>query len=240
MFFAAALPGYQLLENFEMFRLRRITVQGNQLTSEEEIATLAGIRKGQTLFSFSTSLAEQHLCRHPWISQAVIRKSWPAAVEIQVEEHRPLALVNLESGLRQGLHYVDQRGMVFAPADPAKELDFPVITGFTPPEGAGKFSLADDKAAAEAMQFLHLAAQGHPMLPLQSVSEIHLSRDQGIVVYLAERPFPIYIGYGNISPGYSHLVKLLKRLYNKDGIENIREIQMDYQPGRILVARLEP
>lgn len=237
---AAALPGFQFIENSEMFQLRKITVQGNRVTSEEEIVTLAGIKLGQSLLGFRTDEAEERICRHPWIDRAVIRKSWPAALHIQVEEHRPLALINLEKGSRPGLHYVDQHGTIFALADPAQDLDFPIITGLAPPDRPEKFSLADDRAAAEAMQFLRFAAQGHPMLPLQSVSEIHLSRDKGIVVYLAERPFPIYIGYGNISPGYSHLVRLLKQLYDKEGIENIREIRMDYQPGRILVARLEP
>jgi hypothetical protein len=78
------------------------------------------------------------------------------------------------------------------------------------------------------------------MLPLQALSEIHVTQEKGIILYLAERPFPIYLGYGNIRTRYYQLIRLLEHLYQKGSIEHIREIRMDYKADRILVARLEP
>jgi hypothetical protein len=67
-----------------------------------------------------------------------------------------------------------------------------------------------------------------------------MNREKGIIVYLVEHPFPIYVGYGNVEKRYYQLVKLLERFYRKKRIEGIEEIRMDYHEGRILVARSEP
>ena len=75
---------------------------------------------------------------------------------------------------------------------------------------------------------------------MQSISEIHVSRENGIIAYLVERPFPIHLGYGNIKTRYYQLVGLLEQLYRKEKIEHIKEIRMDYQADRILVSKTEP
>ena len=100
--------------------------------------------------------------------------------------------------------------------------------------------IGDKGLVAQAFQFLHLAAKGNPIVPLQTISEVNVSPEKGIVVYLVDRPFPIYMGYDKISTRYYQLVKLLERLYRKKKIQEIKEIRMDYQEGRILVAKMEP
>jgi hypothetical protein len=231
------LRGYQVLESSGAFRVRQITVQGCRTVREEQLLALAEIRQGAPLLGFNLSEAKQRIRQHPWIDRVSIQRSWPDTLLIEVQERRPLALINLEGG--QGLHYVDQNGIVFAPVEAGQDLDFPVITGISLPGIPPGFSLREG-AAADAVQFLQLTAQGNPILPMQALSEVRVSREQGIIAYLAERPFPIYIGCGNIKPRYYQLVRLLERLYRKEKIDHIREIRMDYQLGRILVASLEP
>lgn len=233
------LRGYQALENSGAFQVRQITVQGCRTVREEQVLALADIRQGMPLLGFNLPETEQRIRSHPWIDQVSIRRSWPDSLHIQVQERRPLALVNREGSGSQSLYYVDQSGKIFAPVESGQDIDFPVITGMDLPEEPRGFNLSEG-AAADAVQFLRLAAQGNPILPMQALSEIQISRDKGIIVYLAERPFPIYIGYGKIKTRYYQLVRLLERLYRKEKIEYIREIRMDYQTDRILVASLKP
>lgn len=227
------LRGWQAVERSGIFQLRQINVQGCRVVREEELLALAELRLGGPLFGIDLLAAEERIRTHPWIDTVSIQRSWPDTLHVLAQERRPLALINIE-GL--GLHYVDQHGMVFAPVEPGQDIDFPILTGLELMPGA---NLAESQAA-EAVQFLRLVAQGHPILPLQALSELHLSRDGEIIAYLAERPFPIHLGYGRIRARYYQLVRLLERLYRKENIEDIREIRMDYQPGRILVAKLEP
>ena len=182
------LRGWQAVERSRIFQLRQINVQGCRAGREEELLALAELRLGTPLFSIDLKEAEQRLRRHPWIDTVSLRRSWPDTLSLLVQERRPLALVNLE----QGLHYVDQYGTVFAPVEPGQDIDFPVLTGLDLLPGT---SLAAGPAT-EAIQFFQLVAQGNPILPLQALSEIHLSRNGEIIAYLAERPFPIHLGYG--------------------------------------------
>jgi cell division protein FtsQ len=229
--------GYHLVEHAQVFSVRKITVQGCSMASEEQVVALSGIKVGMSMLGFTAKEAARRIRTHPWIDHARIHRSWPYSVQIEVREHRPLAMINLEN--EQGLYYLDHNGKVFAPVEPGQDLDFPVVTGLRLQHPPANMQDAG-KEAVEAIRFLHFAALGNPVLPMQSISEIHLSRENGIIAYLAERPFPIHLGYGNIRTRYYQLVRLLEQLYSKEKIEHIKEIRMDYQADRILVSKTEP
>jgi cell division protein FtsQ len=234
----ALVQGYKILEAGETFRLRKIVVQGHRVAHEHEILTRAALKPGLPLLGFQSVEAEARIRQHPWIQGVRMQRSWPSTLIIQVEEHRPLAMINLEGA--GGLYYIDEQGKIFAPVEPTQERDFPVLTGLNFQGKPEESRFMDDELAAEAVHFLRLAALGNPIVPLQALSEIHVTQEKGIILYLAERPFPIYLGYGNIRTRYYQLVRLLERLYDRGTIENIKEIRMDYKADRILVARLEP
>ncbi|MCI5145272.1 MAG: FtsQ-type POTRA domain-containing protein [Candidatus Electrothrix sp. AR3] len=243
LFVIVLRQGYSVLEESGAFRVRKVTVQGNRVIPREEILALAEIKQGSRLLGFKKEELEQRISRHPWIDRVRIQRSWPYTLSIRVYEHRPLAVINIENlAGQEGLYYVDHQGKIFVQVAPSQDIDFPVITGFTLAQGKKILdtSIAEKKPLADALQFLQVASLGNPILPIQAISEVHVKGEEGIIMYLTERPFPIYVGYGNIKARYYQLVKLLERLYRMKKIENIREIRMDYQADRILVASLEP
>lgn len=240
IFFAVAgYWGAQAIEHSGLFTVRRVAVQGNRMSNEAQIRTLAAVQHGEQLLSFTPEEIEKRICQHPWVQQAHIERIWPDTLTITVYEHRPLAMINLESQ-EQGLYYLDYDGVIFAQVEPLQDIDYPVITGFIPSaqeDIRAGFNIEKNAETKAAHRFLHVAAQGHPILPLQSVSEIHVNGEKGIIVYLVEHPFPIYIGYGNVERSYYQLVKLFDHLYRKKKLEGIKEIRMDYHENRIVVAR---
>ncbi|RWX44755.1 cell division protein FtsQ [Candidatus Electrothrix aarhusensis] len=242
LFGVAGRWGFRTLERSGTFSVRRVTVQGNRMSNEAQIRTLADIKQGDQLFSVPPEEIEKRVRQHPWIDQVEVERVWPDTLTILVHEHRPMAIINIEDK-QQGLYYLDHHGIVFAPVESLQDIDYPVITGFVPPDGSEEipgFDLGGNAISEDVYEFLQVAARGNPILPLQSISEIHVTREKGIIVYLVEHPFPIYIGYGNVEKRYYQLVKLLERFYRKRRIEGIKEIRMDYHQGRILVARSEP
>ncbi len=242
LFIAAVHWGAQTVEHSGAFVVRRVAVQGNRMSNEAQIRTLADVQHGEQLFNVQPGELEERICQHPWIARAYVERIWPDTVTIKVHEHRPLAMVNFEGG-QQGLYYLGYDETVFAPVEPLEDIDYPVITGVPLAGGKGtiaKLDLGKDEVTQDARAFLRVAARGHPILPLQSISEIHVDKEKGIIVYLVEHPFPIYVGYGNVEKRYYQLVKLFERLYRKKKIEGIKEIRMDYHKGRILVAKSEP
>ena len=231
---------YQALEHSDIFRLTTVSIHGNHVTSQAQILDLGSIEQGLNLLSFDVGFAEERISRHSWIERVEIRRSWPSTLKVMVYEYRPLGMINFEQEEEQSLYYVDHQGKVFAPVEDSQDLDFPVITGVQSTGELTGSMIGDKGLVAQAFQFLHLAAKGNPIVPLQTISEVNVSPEKGIVVYLVDRPFPIYMGYDKISTRYYQLVKLLERLYRKKKIQEIKEIRMDYQEGRILVAKMEP
>ncbi|MCI5209993.1 MAG: FtsQ-type POTRA domain-containing protein [Candidatus Electrothrix sp. ATG2] len=241
LFVVALHWGKRVLERSGTFAVHRVTVHGNRMSNEVQIRTLADIKQGAQLFSVTTEEIEERICQHPWIDQVEVGRVWPNTLTIQVHEHRPLAMINVEG--EQGLYYLGHDGTVFSQVAPLQDIDYPVITGLASLDGKGDipgFDLGEDAGTASGFAFLRVAARGNPILPLQSLSEIHINREKGIIIYLVEHPFPIYLGYGNVERRYYQLVKLLELLYRRKKIEGIKEIRMDYHEGRILVARSEP
>ena len=245
----AAGSGYLSLRNSDTFRLQTITVLGNRVTLENELLALGKVETGQSLLSLHAKEVAARITAHAWIDRVRIERAWPDTLMIRVYEHRPLAMVIFSGGEEKenskesgkGLYYVDQNGKVFTSVALLQDKDFPVITGL--PLSANRIGidiaqmqLANTDLPARAFRFLHLAGRGNLTLPLQSISELHLDAEKGLIVYLVDYPFPIYMGFDNTRERFYQLVRLLDRLYRKKKIQDIDEIRMDYLEGRILVA----
>jgi len=225
-----------LLAESDIFRVSSVEVSGNRVLTEQQVLDSSGLSLGTNMLDFELRQIEGKVRNLPWIDEVTVQRSWPSTVEIAVREHKPLALINLPEGGRRQLHYVDTDGHVFVPAEGDTDLDFPVLTGNGLDGDIDGMDIRPDSLSAKAMYFLKLAAQGSQILPLQAVSEIRVSREQGLIVYLADHPFPIYMGGEKIRERYYLLVRLLAQLYNKDKIADIKEIHMNYAEDKIMVA----
>lgn len=232
--------GYRFLAFSDTFRITTIKVTGIGKNHRKEILDLGGIEIGMSLVSFDQETAARKLNSHPWINKATLVRSWPSTLEVHIQKCRPLAMVNIENGAGRNLYYVDHQGKVFAKVEKSLELDFPVMTGLAAEGIPLGTVIGKEGLAADALLFLRLAARGNPIVPLQSVSEVHVSPDKGLIIYLVDRPFPIYMGDTKIKTRYYLLVKLLERLYRKKKVKDIQEIRMDYAEDRILVANVKP
>jgi hypothetical protein len=92
---------------------------------------------------------------------------------------------------------------------------------------------------SDVFELLKLANRNNPILPEQSISEIHIAKKGELILYLLDRPFPIYLGKeGKISTRYYRLVKVLKDLYKTKEFSEVSYIRLDYQKDTILVGKL--
>lgn len=233
VFLAGGTFCYHRLAASDVFRLTELSVHGNRIVARKKIIEQSGLHQGVGLLGFDLSAAQNRIEKLAWIDTASLKVIWPAKVEITVREHRPLALVQ-EHG---GLSYLDGRGRVFARLEPGQELDFPVITGLP---AAEEMDEEGQSLRDKAIALLRLAARGNAILPIQAISEVHCDPGRGLVVYLVDHPFPIYMGREHIRTKYYRLVRILDRVYRKKKIAGIREIHMDYMENKVLVAMAVP
>lgn len=229
----------QALFHSNIFHLTDIRVTGTNVTSQRQILDLAGLGQGGSLLRFDAKAAAARIETHPWVEHATITTQWPSAVEIAISEFQPFALVNLEEGKERRLRYLNKTGRLIAEVGQGQELDFPVITGVLIGEDVEGDRLVKGSLAEGACHLLGLAARGNAILPIQAISEIHLDRDLGLILYLVDRPFPIYFGSDRLQTKYFRLIKVLEQLYAKKQVDAVKEIRMDYLDDKVLVTGVQ-
>ena len=110
-----------------LFVLRNIAITGNQFVSDEDICRIGGVTLGDNLFQLQTDEIREHLMKDLRIEQVVVKRSFPSALEIQVTERIPIAVVACDYG------YLDigKDGTVLDAHRTLREMLVPIVTGVT-------------------------------------------------------------------------------------------------------------
>ena len=104
-FVAAAVAAVVYLP---VFKLETIDVKGTSYIPPDDVLRIAGVRKGQHMFQVETGKAVQNLRKDIRIEQAIVKRTFPNGIYIEVEERRPVACVACEFGFLD----LDRKGMV--------------------------------------------------------------------------------------------------------------------------------
>lgn len=251
--FAVQGPLVNVLAELQFFKIREISISGCRMTTPAQIRELAGIRYQASLMTLNPSHLKAILRAHPWIAEVEVKRAWPDVLVVSVKEHVAEALILHEVAGGQKLFYLNKVGVAFAPVEPGQDMDFPVITGLDVKGGngqgrpdvagawdGGRGATALQEILREPLDLLKLVKQNNPNLPIQNLSEIHVDRDAGMTLYLADHPFPVYFGKGQIRTKYSRLKRVLEVLYKETDqgmtIADVAYIRMDYLENKVLVA----
>lgn len=237
--FCLAWLVFTLLLHSDIFRMTAVSVQGNQVTTQQQILNIAGLHRGVNLLTLDSSKIEAKVLEEQWVDQVWVKKLWPSTVEVIIKEYKPFALINLEQNGTRRLYYMNNNGVVFAPSSVERDLDYPVVSGPGLSSDLQGKRFREHSLGAMALDFLQLTAGGNQILPTQAVSEINVDPGRGLIVYLVDHPFPIYMGKDTIRIRFNRLVKVLAKLYREDTIKGVTEIRMDYADNKILVARAD-
>ncbi len=225
------------IDGLTFFRVNKIEVSGCTAVPRDKVVEASGIVLRQSsMLAVNVEESRKRIAAIPWVARAEVRRHWPGKVVIAIEENAPVALVHTPGPSGPSLRYLDASGAVFSEVTANGDIDFPVITGWA--------ELGDEEVKARAMteilSFLRKVRSNDPHLPAHSVSELHITGNGEMVLYLVEYPFPIFFGNGNSKEKYSRLIQVLRAMYKKpDGKEllaQIAYIKMDYLSDKVLVV----
>jgi cell division protein FtsQ len=217
------------MERSDFFQVTAIRIQGCQRVTKNQVLELSGVDIHTNLLALDMDEVKERIEGHDWIERAEVERNWPNRLQITIRERVPVALASL----KEGLHYVDRQGVAFAKVLPPEDLDYPVITGLSREQWP---TVVTGSPLGEALQFIRLAGRGSTVLPGQSISEIHLEPAGSLVLFLVDRPFPIYLGKGEVATKYHRLTRVLNRLYKGNEFAATAYIRMDYLPDKVLVG----
>jgi cell division septal protein FtsQ len=162
----AARPDLMLVE--------RVVFEGQTQATPAELRHLADLRNGTRIWEVDVAAVEVAVERHPWVRDAHVRRVFPDRVEVEVEEHKPVALLHYGK-----LYYVGEDGIVFLPAN-SNDLDYPSLTGFT--EELERNHPQLPRLAVEQALALLDALDTRGLVSRDRVDEVNFSRSRGFTI----------------------------------------------------------
>ena len=217
---------YQYFQRSAGLNVGEIKIMGCMNATESELLKLARVDFRASLARLDLKEVSSRLAKHPWVEKAKVKRDWTRkALIIEVQERVPQALILLED-----LYLVDRHGEVFKKAEPKDRLDLPVLTGLNRREIMEREPQAAD-LLRQAVELLELLGQ-RKVFTSRDVSEIRLSKQNGLTIFTLNGAMPIRLGSGGLSDKLSRLEKVLPDLREKS--QNVEYLDLNF-PRKVVV-----
>jgi len=221
---------YQYIQRCGRLHVGEIKVMGCMNATEAELLSLAKVDFRASLIDLDLRGVSARLAEHPWVKRVKVRRDWARkALIIEVQERVPRAFILFED-----LYLVDGQGEAFKKAEPKDGLDFPVLSGLQRQEVMG----GDERAKNlihQALELLEFLGQ-QKVFTAQEVSEIHLSKQNGLTLFTLSGGIPIRLGSGGFPEKINCLAKVFPDL--KPKFEGLESVDLNY-PKKVVVKMKE-
>ena len=222
---------YQYFQRSVPLNVGEVNIMGCMNTAESELVNLANVDFKANLANLDLREISSRLAKHPWVEKAKVKRDWSRrALIIEVQERIPQALILLDD-----LYLVDRHGEVFKKAESRDQLDFPVLTGLGTREVMGRDPQAVN-LVGQALELLGILGQKKIFTP-RDVSEIHLSKQNGLTIFTLKGGVPIRLGSGGLADKIDRLEKVLPDLQPK--IKEVEYVELNY-PRKVVVKMRVP
>lgn len=209
------------------FNVAQIVVAQESRVSKEAIVALSNVHPGDNLLRLNLETIGNKVADHPWIARVDVRRNFPDTLVIEVVERDPVAILNLGY-----LYCVDSNGEVFKLLEGDDPLDMPVITGVD-----RDYLIQDQPKVAGYLRHavgLLKDLEKRRSFGLDEVSELHLTKNGGIVLFTYIAGVPVELG----RDGYSAKLDRLERIYKelRPRLPLLRNIDLTVA-DRVIVSR---
>lgn len=205
-----------------------ITVDGLERLEPEDVEGAAGLSLGQNVFEVAPEQAQAALERHPWVSSATVRRRLPGTFEVELREHRAVAILALD-----GLFLIGEDGTVFKELTDEDPVDLPVVTGVEKDRFTGDRAYRTS-LLLEVVALMH-DYRGAGLWRREPIAEIHIENDDGLSLYVGVDAGYVRLGRGPYRQKLRKLRQVLDRLDEREAraayvyLDNVR------RPDRVTV-----
>lgn len=165
------------LQRMPVFPLREIVVVGDvRHVSPEQIEDVGSRALGGNFFTVDLVAAQQIFSTLPWVRKVELRRRWPDAIELRIEEHEVVARWQDGSGQAR---LVNRQGEVF---EATSETNLPTLVGVdgAAPRMLERLHELDQRLAAidRSVVALALSARDAWRVRLDDGTAVDLGRDR--------------------------------------------------------------
>ena len=211
---------YDLFVQSTYFESKAVVIKGAYRLSKKDIMEQAQVKMGANILSVNLTLAKNRLQAHPWIASASVRREFPDTVIIEIKEHRPIAVVNMEQRYLMNIN-----GELFKRWSPEDSVGLPVINGLTGTDIA--FSRMYPNIITDGvLDVLRLGSDFESVIPNRIVKRILVDRELGITLCVSENMKTIKLGHTDYQVKYENLKRALFFIDTSDYIQDFYTIDL--------------
>lgn len=213
------------------FLLKKISVEGNYMLSQRELASAITLPEKPHLMTLPLEEIRGGIMANPWLREVTLNRVFPSTLKITVEERVPAAFILGEVNM-----LVDSEGYLLPQPEKTKAYDFPCITGIKNLETQteGKSDNAELLAALAMLEKLRELDTGLWF----KISEICWEEGTSFKIYLYEDAIPIRIPKeGRLRERLYILNHFLNYIASNNRFDEIALIDLTYEGQLITKMR---
>jgi cell division protein FtsQ len=181
---ALVWTGYAKVMASERLKVGRVEVRGSHFLSEGEVRELLGPAVGENILSLDIEGLKARLRSSPWVAEAVVSRTLPDTLKVEIHERVPLAIAEMER-----LYLMDGDGGLIDLYGPrTAAFDLPIVRGLAGVEGEARRARAQ-RAGALMRDLADLAAEVSEVYVEPSGDLKVVLRGPGEVLLLGDPPY---------------------------------------------------
>ena len=214
---------HDVITQCDYFRAKSLKIEGMHRLSRNQIIEAARVEAGMNVLAVNLATVRKRLLAQPWIAEAEVRREIPGGLYIKVQEHCPLAIIDL------GRKYlINESGQLFKEWTDTDPTNLPLISGLELSDiqiqsktgaTAAQPSIKErsplqaerpqDNPFEAVMQVLMLGKQTRSILSNSNIRQIRVDREIGITIEAFDQMKTIVLGYHNYPLKFDILNSLL-------------------------------
>jgi len=221
------------------FAVSQIVTSGEKRRSPDDLMLLAGVAKGQNVFTIDLDRARARLLADPWISEASLSRQLPGTLFLQVVEREAAGLLattdaaERPAGGGPSTYLVTREGAIIKHVEAGDPTDLPVVTGIALTQ------LLEDREGATRVvrRALDLAADydHSPLAARAPLEEIHVEPTLDMTLVVGKSGITIHMGAAPYRRKLEQAVRVVGELDRRGAKADTIMLDSEARPERVVV-----
>lgn len=219
------------------FAISEIVTTGAKHRSPDELAAIAGLAKGQNVFTTDLDKARARLVADPWVSEATLARQLPGTVFLRVVEREAGGIVATNDGSVKATggetYLVTREGALIKRLEMGDPTDLTIVTGVPLQQ------LIDDREGATRTirRGLDLAAdfERSPLAQRSPLQEVHVEPNGEMTLVIGKTSVAVHMGAPPYRRKLDQAVRVVAELDRRGAKPEAIMLDNEARPDRVVV-----
>lgn len=211
------------------FAVSEVVATGSKRRSADELAAIAGIAKGNNVFTTDLEAARARLLADPWVSEATLARQLPGTIYVRVVEREAAGVL----GTSDGTYLVTRDGALIKRVEVGDPTDLPVVTG-VPFEQLTNDREGATRAVRRALD-LAFDVERSPLAQRSPLEEVHVEPNGEMSLVMGKSGVRVQMGGAPYRRKLEQAVRVIAELDRRGAKPDTIMLDNEGRPDRVVV-----